>query len=279
VRTVLLLTGATLVLFGLAAEAGAASLVPHRAVYDLSLRETRKPNAVERVAGRMVYEFTGNACEGYTSSARQVTEMVDPEGDSSLSDLQSKSWEDAAGKTYRFESRTFTDRELSKEIEGSAARRADGMVDVTMKKPAAGASDLAPPVLFPTQHTMAILQGAEAGAATLPANVFDGASDGSKLFATLAVIGAGIPATETAGLEPAALGGQLAGARRWPVRVSYFDDGAAKAGEETPLYTMGFELFDNGVSRALRIDYGDFVLDGTLSTIEFLPQKPCAAAP
>ena len=48
---------------------------------------------------------------------------------------------------------------------------------------------------------------------------------------------------------------------RWPVTVSYYDrDAKAKDGEQTPVYAMSFELFENGVSRALVLDYNDFVI-------------------
>ena len=46
---------------------------------------------------------------------------------------------------------------------------------------------------------------------------------------------------------------------RWPVTVSYYDrDAKTKEGEQTPVYAMSFELFENGVSRALVLDYNDF---------------------
>lgn len=269
---------ALLLLLGPCAAASAAGLIAHRAVYDLTLRETRKPNAIERVTGRMVYEFTGSACEGFTSKARQVTELVDPDGKTTLSDLRSTSWEDGAGKNYRFDSKTFSNSSLSKEIKGSAARRVDGGLDIALTKPQADTSGFAPPILFPTQHTEAIIGEAEKGAATLGASVFDGTSDPDKEYATLTVIGREIGSPPGDVLEKPATEGPLGASRRWPVRVSYFNGSEkAKSGESTPLYTMGFELYDNGVSRALRIDYGDFVLDGKLTKIEFLPAKPCPA--
>ena len=52
---------------------------------------------------------------------------------------------------------------------------------------------------------------------------------------------------------------------RWPVTISYFDKGKTdNSGEQTPAYTIGFELYENGISRALTLDYNDFVVDGKL---------------
>ena len=66
---------------------------------------------------------------------------------------------------------------------------------------------------------------------------------------------------------------------RWPVTVSYYDrDGKKKDGEETPVYSMSFELFENGVSRALVLDYNDFVISGALGKFDVKDEKdvkPC----
>ena len=56
---------------------------------------------------------------------------------------------------------------------------------------------------------------------------------------------------------------------RWPVTVSYYDrDARAKDGEQTPVYAMSFELFENGVSRALVLDYNDFVISGAMGKFD-----------
>jgi hypothetical protein len=63
---------------------------------------------------------------------------------------------------------------------------------------------------------------------------------------------------------------------RWPVTVSYYDqDSKATDGEQTPAYSMSFELFENGVSRALVLDYNDFVISGVLGRLDVKDSKPC----
>ena len=52
---------------------------------------------------------------------------------------------------------------------------------------------------------------------------------------------------------------------RWPVTLSYFTAGR---GEQTPIYTITFELYENGVSRALKLDYGEFALKGDVAQFE-----------
>ena len=72
-----------------------------------------------------------------------------------------------------------------------------------------------------------------------------------------------------ASLEPASQQEKLA---RWPVTLSYF---SPERGEGTPIYTLSFEVFEDGVSRALRLDYGQFALKGELTTLELLPAGEC----
>ena len=55
-------------------------LVPHRAVYEFSLGNVRSGKGITALSGRMVYEFTGSACEGYTQSMRFVTRSSSESG-------------------------------------------------------------------------------------------------------------------------------------------------------------------------------------------------------
>jgi hypothetical protein len=34
-------------------------------------------------------------------------------------------------------------------------------------------------------------------------------------------------------------------------------------------------MYENGISRALKLDYGDFVIDGVMSSLEIKPVKAC----
>ena len=55
--------------------------------------------------------------------------------------------------------------------------------------------------------------------------------------------------------------------------VSYFKVGS---GESTPAYTVSFELYENGVTGAIRLDYGSFALRGTLTRLDLLPASECS---
>lgn len=45
--------------------------------------------------------------------------------------------------------------------------------------------------------------------------------------------------------------------------------------DRLPAYTLAFDLYENGISSALRLNYGNFALKGKLQSVELLPQKPC----
>ena len=58
----------------------------------------------------------------------------------------------------------------------------------------------------------------------------------------------------------------------WPVSIGYFE---SKGGDLTPSYQIDFRLYANGVSRELLIDYGDFSVHGTLTSLEYLKAAEC----
>jgi len=70
------------------------------------------------------------------------------------------------------------------------------------------------------------------------------------------------------GGEPA-----LATLKRWPVTVSYFDKTARD--DQLPVYSIRFEVYENGVSRALMLDYNDFAISGELTSLELRNSAPC----
>src|SRR5208282_5070498 len=99
---------------------------------------------------------------------------------------------------------------------------------------------------------------------------------GDKVFDTLTVVGRKIAPDERKHDDAAAAEPKLAAVPRWPVTISYFDKEKDKEStEQTPAYAIGFELYENGISRALSLDYNDFVVIGKLTSLEIKEPKPC----
>jgi hypothetical protein len=257
-----------------AGQTGAIALAAHRAVYDLKLAESRGKRPMSAVRGRILYDFSGSACEGYALQFRQVSQLDNGEGRQTLSDLRATTWEDGAAKRLRFHSQNFTNEQLREHVDGQAERNQNG-IGVKLTKPAEKSVHFTADVVFPTEHVRRVIEAARAGKTVYEAVVYDGSDAGEKLYDTLAVIGKPIGPRQHAAADATAGQAALDALTRWPVTISYFDRSKKGEGEQTPIYAITFELYENGVSRALLLDYGDFVVSGEMTQLEIKDSKPC----
>jgi hypothetical protein len=247
----------------------APTLVPHRAVYDLALGQASERSGIRALTGRMVYEFNGSACDGYTTNYRMVAK-IDTGENSRLTDQQTTTFEDSGGKSFDFVTRSYVDRVMDKEVKGEAIADTSGL-KVDIEKPEAKKVELAK-TQFPTQHLVEMISKAEAGQNFYETNLFDGSDDAAKVMTTTVVVGkqAAIPEADP---EKKALEG-LSADKVWPVDIAYFD--LTKKDQDTPEYRISFKLHQNGVTRDLTMDYGDFSMKGQLVELKLLPAaKDC----
>lgn len=252
-------------------------LAPHRAVYDLKLIKTRGSRGIEAVRGRILYDFSGNACDGYDLQFRQVSELDSGEGKAALSDLRSTTWEDGKASKFRFNSENLLNERRTEAVNGSASRGA-GRVAVNLSKPKEKSFTVPVGAVFPTEHMRRIIAAAREGSSILDLPVYDGSETGEKLYNTLTVIGKPLAPDQKAADDAAAKVPAMAKMTRWPVTISYFEKTDAKteqSGEQTPVYSITFELYENGISRALILDYSDFTIKGDLTALDMKKVKPC----
>lgn len=248
-------------------------LASHRAIYEMSLDNARTASGITGIDGRMVFEFTGSACHGYSLNMRMVTHMTDSQGQTNLTDLRSSTWEQGDGRKFRFQSAQYLNDKLGDVTMGRAVReRPNEAVKVKLSQPAHAELNLTGPVLFPTQHSLALIDAARAGATMFQARIYDGSEKGQKVYDTTAFIGKLVPPGSDAELEPAAKDKGLAELASWPVSIGYFEP---KGGDLTPSYQIDFRIYENGVSRELLIDYGDFSIHGSLTALEYLKSPEC----
>jgi hypothetical protein len=251
----------------------ADALASHRAVYELKLAQSHGSSTTVSARGRILYDFAGSACEGYKLEFRQVSELDNGEGKVSLSDLRSSTFEDGDAKNFRFKSENYMNQRLVDQVDGQAVREA-GDIAVSLTKPKDAKLSLDRAIVFPTEHVRRIIDAARAGKTILEFPVYDGSEKGEKIYNTLSVIGRMIAPNEKVPTDAAAGQQALAGLARWPITVSYFDRKAG-AGEQTPVYSITFELYENGISRALLLDYNDFAISGELKSLEIRDVKAC----
>ena len=256
--------------FPMAPAFAVPALQAHRAVYDLTLSKASDRSGITGITGRMVYEFNGSACEGYTVKFRFVTQIVTNDN-TRLTDQQTTTFEDAEGKTFSFVTKSFVDQNLDKEVKGIATKDAKGL-KVDIDKPEKSSLELAA-TQFPTQHLVELIGKAEKGENFYETSLFDGSEDANKVMTTTVIVG---KKTEGDKADPEAPAlAKLAGDKYWPVDIAYFDD-SAQNGEEVPEYRISFKLHENGITRDLTMDYGDFSMRGKLVNLSLFDQtKPC----
>ena len=75
--------------------------VPHRAVYSIGLAEGSPASGVTAASGRMVFEISGSACEGYTMTQRLVVRLGGGESGDRTLDFRVSTFEAGDGKLYR----------------------------------------------------------------------------------------------------------------------------------------------------------------------------------
>lgn len=255
-----------------APAAAGPQLVPHRAVYDLALDKASDRSGITGLAGRMVYEFNGSPCEGYTVNFRFVTQ-IDTRDVSRLTDQQTTTFEDGDGKNFSFVTKSYIDRNLDKELRGTATKEPNGL-RVEIEKPEKESLELKS-TQFPTQHLLELLGKAANGENFFETTLFDGSEDGDRVMTTTVVVG---KKAEPKPDDPEVKADTklLSKDSFWPVDIAYFDM-EGDGGEELPEYRISFKLHPNGVTRDLVMDYGDFSMKGKLVNLALLPEpKTCS---
>ncbi len=251
------------------------TLFAHRGVYELHLSGQKQGSAINKVEGRLVYEFTGSVCEGFSTQFRFVTRIETEDGDIKVSDMRTSSFEDGPGTSFDFVNQTFVSSVLTEDSKGIAARK-EADIDVALTKPKVDKVKIPGDALFPTQHLARLIEAAKSGDKIVEIKLYDGSEGGNKIDLTTSVIGAELPLTDTSADEPAADTAVLKDVRRWPVTVSYFDASKREgAGESEPDYQLSFILYANGVTRHMKLDYGDFALEGRLIDLKPVDTRRC----
>jgi hypothetical protein len=246
------------------------TIAPHRAVYDISLARTDNGSGVSSAKGRMVFEVTGSACEGYKMRQRMVVNIGDEEGNTGLLDFRVSTFESGDGNVYTFDSRTELNDEVVETVEGEA-RRNTAAIEVSLKQPTEKKVTLDSAVLFPSQHMQAIIDAAVANRNFISTDIYEGAGTGDESDEAATAIGHPLTLSADSPLR--------SGVRHWPVSVGYFEPTKKLEegfGEEIPSYQMSFMLYENGVTSDLVMDYGDYALAGSLQTIEPLNSPTCS---
>lgn len=257
-----------------AAAAGFEILRAHRAVYDVRLVNATDRSGIKAVSGRIVYEITGNECEGLTIRYRFVTNITSSD-DPFQTDQQISTFESPDGKEFTFLTKTFVDKQPESTVRGNAVRTPAGL-KVALAEPAERSLDLRDGV-FMSSHLIDVIERAAKGETLIRAPVFDGSEGADEVVMSSTFVGASREFASLGEGEKDAAIAQLAGMAAWPVTISYFEGDPGKTAEALPSYEASFLLYANGVSRRLVMRYPDYALAGELTSLEMLKQQPCVA--
>lgn len=248
-----------------APSAFAVDISPHRALYTLSLASARSNSGVAGASGAMAYEW-GETCDGWTVEQRFRLRLLYAESDGVDVSSSLVSWEAKDGSRYRFNERRLRNGELDEEIRGEAHLDGPGKGGAAeFVRPEATTLTLAPGVIFPTAHTLLLIERAQAGDQFVSRRVFDGATveNASQITAVIGPkLGAGGGKLKSPLLQHAS----------WRMRLAFFPPDS-KA--EEPDYELGMQLLENGVSEDMALDYGDYVIKAKLDEIEALAKPNC----
>jgi EipB-like len=257
----------------LSVGAQAATLAPHRAIYDLEVSRLDRNSGYSSIEGKLAYELTGSTCEGFAVNYRLANRYAQPEKPAQLFDTQLTTWESGDGLEMNLSQKNFLNSDLTSEERLNVKRqKKDGEGKGVMTKPKELEFTMPAEALFPSTHQMKLLDEAKQGLTRDASVVFDG-SDNDKTYKAISFIGKLRAPGTFAGDKDNAQADVLRKMPSWPMTISYYSTEDKTA--DTPVYTASFNIYENGVSTDLLLDYGSYAMKGKLAKLDMLKADDC----
>jgi hypothetical protein len=266
-------------------EAAVGTIIPHRAIYRLSLLSARSDSTVTDVSGAMMFQWA-DACDAWTIEQHFNMDFVHGDGEELHVTSNLATWEAKSGTRYRFNVRKTVNGNVDEEIKGQASLDPEGKGGtVHLDKPEASDQPLDAGVLFPTRHSLVLLDRARAGDRFVIRTVLDGtdAEGPTEISAVVGQrvalkggIGKGVEDKDQPSQEVLMTDAKrevpLLSGSAWPMRLAFFP---IKSDNYAPDYEMSMMMLDNGIAESMQLDYGDFTVNAVLETLEPLPKSGC----
>lgn len=262
---------ATMILAVLAAPAAqAVELAAHRAFYRLSLETLSNESSMASVEGAISYELK-DACDAWIVEQNYALRFQLANGGDIDNVDRFTSWESKDGLEYRFNIVRSTNGRETERVGGHAElESAGGPGMATFEQPSKDRIALSKGTVFPTEHTVILLEKAASGARFDRHLLFDGSKVEAATPVTTIILGR--QEGDTGDILKSPLGPQEV----WPMQLAFFAaEGAAKPGEELPDFEMSMNVQPNGIVTSLVLDFGEFSVKGVLDKIEELPSSGC----
>ena len=258
------LTSVVLVVSASLAAAMPVELASHRATYHMGLSASKSGSGMANASGSWNYKFA-DACDGWVTEFRLAITYAYSEGGQVETTTDFLGWESKDGLSYRFRVRQARDGQVTEEVEGTAKLNGIGQGGIARyTRPEVRTIRLPKGTLFPTAHTIRLIETANRGGKILARPLFDGQGDEGP-FDTSTQIGRALA-------QPAALSSPLLSSPAWPMRMAFYPIGST---EPLPEFEMSLSYHPNGVAEDIEQIFKTFSLRGKLESIEMLPRGKC----
>ena len=250
---------------GLSVSAATADMVPHRAIYSLSLGKADSSGRFIGVSGA-VKTSVERTCDAWIT-AEQVDMRVETQvGGELLQNLEFTGWESLDGRNYRFVARSRSISE-QKSFKGSARSDPDRLGEAVYALPKKTKVDLPAGTHFYFGLTQYLIERAKTGASRAETVVFDGTDESGPQRAVAFIIPLGKNAAKVKGEL-----GPIVDRPGWTMRIAFFPIGGTGA---APDYEIEAVVLDNGVTPKMEMVFTGFTAVQTLEKIEALEMPKC----
>jgi hypothetical protein len=242
-----------------AAVPGAEAMVAHRAAYALTLDRARDNSEIVRARGIMVYEVM-DACDGWTTRQRFTLVLTDRDGQEVETGSDYSTYETKDGRSLRFSLTQTSQGAVSQRVSGEAETTPQGGT-VRYEQPETKQMALPEGTLLPMLHTIRSIAAARAGQRIMVAPLLDGTSPDGAQDTTTVISGGWMPP------QPNQRFPDLSALGSARMRVAFFDrNDTSGGGASAPDYEVGLRYWENGVADELKMDFGEFVVDGKMGS-------------
>lgn len=257
-----------------ATEPQSIRLLPHRALYDISLRSATNSSGIADIHGQMFYDLQ-ETCDSWVTTHRFVLmyDYIDNPSSQVVSEFATKESKD--GSKFEYRARRVRDGEPQEEVTGTAAKNAKGKPFVAhYSRPEKMSMELPAETNFPSAHTLSVIKNALAEKKFIRGTIFDG-SDTDGAYQVSGLVLKAISEPERKRMWPKEVDTDLARKPGWRTQVAIFP--LANEQEASSEYEMDMNLLENGIVTDMNIRYADFGITQTLKALTAHPRPACDA--
>ncbi len=244
-------------------------LESHRATYEFDLTHLHKTSKLADVYGEMTFEWVDD-CDGWSNIQNYSMTYFYTEGKSASIESDMMTWEAKDQSLYRFLVNRKMNGKLSEVIKGSAHTDSKGYTHFKYETPESIVFEKATDVLFPSKHSFELIERTREGNKAFMSSFFDGGDTDGPIKLNSIFLGRKKAPT----FDRAEVDGSLIKEEGFRFRFSFFPFLDQKEMMQ-PNYEMDILIHENGIISDMAMDYDEFSLKATLTSLELLDKTQC----